>query len=30
MREKIVELFLQGARRRLAGWQLMENDFEYF
>jgi len=27
---KIVELCLKGTRRRLAGWQLMENDFEYF
>jgi hypothetical protein len=28
--EKIVELLLQGARRRLAGWQLVEHDFKYF
>jgi hypothetical protein len=30
MREKIVEWLLPGARRRPAGWRLMENDFEYF
>ena len=28
--KKTVELFLQGARRRLAGGQLVQNDLKYF
>ena len=30
LREKAVELLLQRARRRLAGWQLVQHDFKYF
>ncbi len=30
LREELVELFFHGRRRRFAGGQLMENDFEYF
>jgi hypothetical protein len=28
--KELVDLFFKGRRRRLAGGQLMENDFEYF